>query len=526
MFDLTILGGTVVDGTGKPGYRADIGITGEIIAAIGDLSQAATARSIDAAGLVVAPGFVDTHTHSEGALLVDPQHAYGLRQGITTEFLGIDGMSYAPLSGDNYRTYRHWLGGLLGDPPDDLDMSSVAAFRSHYHKKVAINTAYLVPHATVRLEVVGFNDVPLRDDALAKARRLVREGLEQGAVGFTTGSGYYPGPWADTAELVALCQEVHDADKVYMNEPRRVNLDRAFGQHGVSEAVEVAQKADVRLHLAHYRTHPDSAGRIDKIMAPIDEAKGPRPDISFDIYPYPSGSSIPLSMLPSDAQIGGPKAILRRLSDAAERARIADYLDANHAAALDDTVFSYAPRNRQAEGRSLRDLAARAGKSLGTTLCDLLLEEDLKVGFVGAPPRSVAVWRQISRDCMELLARPDYMVCSDITPTGSFPHPRCYGAFPRFLGRLRREYGKLSLEATVERMTDRPARRFRLDKRGRIEKGWFADITIFDDRRVMDNATYEDPCQFPTGIPYVIVNGGVAVDREVCTGLLRGQAVP
>lgn len=526
MFDLTITGGTVVDGSGAPGYRADIGIVGETIEAIGDLSRAESARSIDATGLTVAPGFIDTHTHSEGSLLIDPQHANGLRQGITTEFLGIDGMSYAPLSGDKYRMYRHWLGGLLGDPPDDLDMSSVAAFRSHYHKKVAINTAYLVPHATVRLEVVGFSDVPLRDGALDAAKRLVREGLDQGAVGFTTGSGYYPGPWADTAELIELCKVVHDVDKVYMSEPRRVNLDRAVGGHGVSEAVHVAQQADVKLHLAHYRTSAETAGRIDRIMAPIDGAEGPRPDVSFDIYPYPSGSSIPLSMLPSDVQEGGPAAILRRLANPAERARIAGYLDDKCRPQLEETVFSYAAGKPELEGTSLSDLAARTGRSMGTILCEVLLENDLKVGFVGAPPRSVALWYQVSRDCMELLSRPDYMVCSDITPTGSFPHPRCYGAFPRILGRFRREFGTLSLEATVERMTDRPARRFGLTRRGRIEKGWFADITVFDADHVMDNATYENPRQFPTGIPFVIVNGAVAVDNEACTGVLAGQAVP
>lgn len=526
MFDLTISGGTVIDGSGNLGYRADVGITGEIIQAIGDLSQSDASRVIDATGLIVAPGFIDTHTHSEGALLVDPQHANGLRQGITTEFLGIDGMSYAPLSGENYRMYRHWLGGLLGDPPDDLDMSSVTAFRRHYHKKVAINTAYLVPHATVRLEVLGFNDVPLRGEHLEGARRLVREGLDQGAVGFTTGSGYYPGPWADTTELIELCKTVHDAGKIYMCEPRRANLDRAYGGTGVAEALEVARQSGARLHFAHYRTGPETAGRIDKIMAPIDNAKGPRPDISFDIYPYPSGSSIPLSMLPSYAQEGGPPAILRRLANSAERTQIAAYLDTHQKAALDEMVFSYTPKNRQVEGLSLSDLSARTGKSMGATLCNLLLEEDLKVGYVSAPPRSVALWRQISRDCMELLSRPDYMVCSDITPAGGFPHPRSYGAFPRFLGRLRREFGTLSLEATVERMTDCPARRFGLTKRGRLEKGYFADITVFDAMHVMDNATYEDPCQFPTGIPFVIVNGGIAVDNEVCTGLLGGQAVP
>jgi N-acyl-D-amino-acid deacylase len=526
MFDLIISGGTVVDGSGSPGHRADIGVVGEIIQAIGDLAQAETRRKIDATGMIVSPGFIDTHTHSEGALLVDPQHAYGVRQGITTEFLGIDGMSYAPLSAEKYRLYRHWLGGLLGDPPEDLDMSSVAAFRSHYHNKVAVNTAYLVPHATVRLQVLGFTDAPLRGDDLAMACRLVREGLDQGAVGFTTGSSYYPGPWADTAELVELCKAVRDAGKIYMCEPRRANLDRAYGSSGVADALEIARQTEVKLHFAHYRTAAATAGRIDKIMAPIDTAKPPGADISFDIYPYPSGSSIPLSLLPSAVQDGGPHAILRRLATPAKCAKIAAALDADHEPALDEMIFSYAPNNRTLEGTSLRDLSARTGKSMGEVLCRLLLEENLKLGYVGAPPRSVSVWRQISQDCMELLARPDYMVCSDITPAGGFPHPRCYGAFPRFLGRLRREFGTLSLEAMVERMTDRPARRFGLTRRGCIQTGFFADIAVFDALHIMDNATYDDPRQFPTGIPYVIVNGGVAVDQEACTGVLYGQAVP
>ena len=187
----------------------------------------------------------------------------GLRQGITTEFLGIDGMSYAPLSPANYRLYRRWLGGLLGEPPEDLDMSSVAAFRRHYHRRVAVNTAYLVPFATVRLEVEGFRDTPLRGDDLAAARRLVHEGLEQGAVGFTTGSRYYPGPWGETAELIALCETVRAADAVYMCEPRRANLDRATGGSGVAEALAVARATGVKLHFAHYRTAPETAGRLD-----------------------------------------------------------------------------------------------------------------------------------------------------------------------------------------------------------------------------------------------------------------------
>ena len=525
-FDLVVANGTVVDGTGAPGYRADVGVIGETIAAIGDLGRAERGRVIDAAGHVVAPGFIDPHTHAEGALLTDPQHAMGLRQGITTEFLGIDGMSYAPLSAPNYRLYRRWLAGVLGEPPEDLDMSSVIAFRRHYDRRVAVNTAYLVPFATVRLEAVGFRDVPLRGRELDRARHLVVEGLEQGAVGFSTGSKYYPGPWGDTEELTALCEPVRAAGAVYMCEPRSANLERAHGQSGVADALEIARRTGVRLHFAHYRTQPDSAGRLDLLMRLIDPARAAGADVTFDVYPYPAGSSIPVSYVPGWAQDGGPDAILRRLADPGDRRRIAQAMDEDASIPLAQLVCSYAGTDRTLEGMSLVDLAARRGGTLGEVLCELLLSERLVLGHVAAPPRSVAIWEQVSRDCMALLARPDYMVCSDITPPGRFPHPRSYGAFPRFLGRLRREIGGLSLEAMVHRMTDRPARRFNLRGRGRLERGYFADLVVFDPDRVIDTATYDDPCQFPVGIPFVVVNGEVAVDRERPTGVLAGQAVP
>ena len=173
MLDILIKGGTVVDGTGKVGFRADVGIKGEVINAIGDLESASSHRVIDATGLTVSPGFIDTHAHSDGMLLVDPQHANGLRQGITTEILGQDGLSYAPLSNDNYRMYRHYLSGILGFPPEDLDMSSVTAFRENYHHKVAINTAYNIPHCAVRLEAVGFRDIPLIEYVAQKKKPII-----------------------------------------------------------------------------------------------------------------------------------------------------------------------------------------------------------------------------------------------------------------------------------------------------------------------------------------------------------------
>ena len=327
MFDILISGGTVYDGTGAPGRRADLGISGEQIAAIDDLSAAAATRTIDATGLAVAPGFVDTPTHSEGDLLIDPQHACGLRQGITTEIMGLDGMSFAPLSAANHSLYRRWLCGLLGDEVEGLDMSRIAAFRSHYHKKVAINTAYLVPQGAIRLEILGFRDAPLQGEDMARAKRRLLEGLEEGAVGFSTGASYYPDPWACTDELIELCQSVRAAGKVYVNEPRKALLERAFGGDGVAEGLEIARRAGVPVHFAHYRTSAANAGQVEALRAPFARARAAGVDCSMDVYPYPTGSSISVANLPAYAQEGGPAALLQRLAAPDQSARLSHDLD-------------------------------------------------------------------------------------------------------------------------------------------------------------------------------------------------------
>ena len=525
-FDLILTGGQLLDGTGTPAVAADLGMIREKIEAIGDLSRAQARRVIPLQGLALAPGFIDTHTHSEGALLHDPQHANGLRQGITTEIVGLDGMSWAPLSPPNFRLYARYLGGILGDPPPELDMSSMAAFRAHYHRKAAVNVACLVPHGALRLELLGFRDLPLREEALRAAGRMVRQGIEQGAVGFSTGAAYYPGYWADTRELVELCRALREAGGVYVNEPRVGTPERAFGGGGILEGLEVARQSGAPVHFAHLRTTEETAGRLQELTAPIDRAQDQGVDCTMDIYPYPSGSSIAVSFLPGEMQEGGPDAILERLADPDRRPALQDYLENRLFAPLEPITFSYLPGNSHLEGKRLAEAARQRGASPAQTLCDLLLEEELKVGYLNAPPASPALREAIDRDCLQLLARRDAMACSDITPLGSAPHPRCYGAFPRFLGRLRRRYKTLSLETIVERMTDVPARRFGLTGRGRLQRGYYADLVAFDPDTVTDTATYEDPVGFPVGIPWVVVNGQVAVEGGRCTGVLAGQAVP
>lgn len=526
MFDVLITGGTVVDGTGRSGYRGDIGISGEKIDAIGDLSQAQARHVVDATGHVVSPGFIDTHVHSDAVLLTDGQHSQGLRQGITTEILGQDGLSYVPASPENYRMYNHYLSGILGRAPDDLDMSTVEAFRANYHHKTAVNVVTNIAHGALRVETCGMRDVPMTGDRLEHAKRLVREGMEQGAVGLATGMSYHPQAWCTTDELVELCRVVAEFGGVYTTHLRNVNPERGFGGGGVPEALEIGRRSGVKVHFSHTRTAADNAGQVDALMRQFDDARDEGIDLTLELYPYPTGSSFVLSNLPSQAHNGGPAEIAERLRDPEQRAAIAEHIETSDARVVKEFVYSHMPLTPELEGLSVPTIAARRGKGMGEATIDLLLENDLGIGFWGVPPADPVVWRQVSRDAVELLSRPDYMVGSDSIHVGGHPHPRAWGTFPRFLGRLRRQFPIMSLEAMVQRMTDNPARRFGLTRRGRLEEGYFADVVVFDADRVMDTATYDDPAQYPVGIPFVIVNGRVSVDHERCTGVMAGQAIP
>ena len=217
---------------------------------------------------------------------------------------------------------------------------------------------------------------------------------------------------------------------------------------------------------------------------------------------------------------------MQRLENPQERKKLSDYLDNDYPRPIYDAVFSYVPLNADLEGKSLPQVASERGTTLGTTLCDMLLENKAQVGYWGSPPVSVSAWDQINRDAMELLSRPDYMVGSDSIPLGNYPHPRAYGTFPRIVGRFQRKYNVMKLEETIQRITDNPARRFGLELRGLIKPGYYADIVIFDPESIIDNSTYDDPKQHPTGIPYVIVNGELGVDNEICTGKYHGRAIP
>jgi N-acyl-D-amino-acid deacylase len=555
MFDLLIEQADVIDGTGAPAIRADIGVTGKRIAAVGDLTGAVARRVIRAHGLAACPGFIDTHVHTDAALLNEPQHPSGIGMGVTAEVLGQDGLSYAPLSPANYRDYSRYMSGLCGLPPQDLDMSSIAAFRSHYHRKCAVNTVTLIPHCAIRLEAVGFHDRPLRGDALEKARRIVSKGMDEGAAGVSFGLGFFPSAWADTTELIELAKVVAEAGGVFVGQHRFFHFERAYGGGGSAEFIEIGLRSKVKVHLAHYFPRAFGAGgaglaasaielghAVEEFTKDIDAAKDKGLDITLDAYPYPSGSTMPVCRLPGWAVEGGTDAILRRLNSKAERAKIVAYLEERHGESIGDTVFTFMGSESgltgrvastalsgrdglpRLEGMSWRDVAKERGISVAEMACQVMEEEDLACGLLVSPPNSNRLWQDTEHGVMELLKRPDYTVGSDAIPVGGMPHPRAFGAFPRILGRLRRRHGA-RLEPLIHTMTMRAADRFGLKGRGVLKAGAYADIVIFDPAQINDTATYEDPRQRPVGISHVIVNGKFALDGGRFTGAVAGESL-
>ena len=531
MTDLILRGGTLINGTGAPARPADVAVTADRISAIGDLSALTAAREIDAAGLVVAPGLIDTHAHSDGILLHEPIHAHGLLQGVTTEFITQDGLSYAPLPPDLAAMYSRYLAGLYGPPPPpDLDMSTMAAFRSHYDGK-GCNVAVLVPHGPVRLASVGFDDVPLRGDALSRAQDLVAAGIDDGATGFSTGLSYYPNSYSDSDELTALNDIVAARGGVYVTHVRNHNDDRAPDGSGITEALNIGRRSGVKVHISHYRTHPANAGGVNDLMAEVDRAKADGVDVTLECYPYAAAATVPGYFLSGPCHVGGRDALLQRLGDPAWRPRLIDSLDNLFAGRIDNAVWTWIGDGpRDLEGVSFADAAASRGATISEMVIDVMRESGMACGFRDGMPPSPSVARQVEADVMALLSRDDYMVGSDGIPfLDGAPHPRAYGTFPRIIGRLQRrlaDRGGPTLEHLIRGMTSLPAQRFGLTDRGIVQEGAFADLAVFNPDTVIDTATFEDPKTAPAGIPYVVVNGTLAVDHGRPTGALAGRSLP
>ncbi len=516
MFDLLLKDGRVVDGTGQTWFRASVGIAGDQLNIIrGDASAVQAGRVIDASRHVVCPGFIDMHSHSDLMMLSDPRHEAKVRQGVTTEVLGMDGLSYAPTSPRNLEHLLTYLAAVNGMPPPGVRWGSVREFLDLLDRRAACNVAYMAPHAAIRVEAMGWEDRLPTEPELDRMKELARQAMRDGAFGFSTGLTYPPGAYSDTNELVAVCDAIKDLGGFYMTHARYSLGDRLLDPF--REAVAVGRRSGVPVHISHYHSPVDGMGR--RMVALVDEARGDGIDVTFDQYPYAAASTILHSLLPYWVHSGGPAALLERIKDRRVRDELGDSVNPMWGLNLDHYIFSHigSQRNREWQGRSLTDLAKAQDKTMVDAICDLLIEENLEVAFVARTGNPDNI-RQILR-------HPAQMVGSDGLLTGETPNPRSYGTFPYVLGQFVRDEELLTLEEAVRKMSAIPAQRLGLKDRGILRDGMKADLVVFDPETVEARATFEQPRQYPVGIDYMLVNGSLVVDDGTHTGALPGRAI-
>ncbi|HJZ54631.1 MAG TPA: D-aminoacylase [Gemmataceae bacterium] len=514
MFDSMIHGGRVIDGSGLPAFRADVGLAGDRVAAVGWLDRAEARDRIDATGLVVAPGLVDAHVHGDLALFADPAHEPAVRQGVTTYVIGQDGVAMAPASPATLDHMRRYTAGFNGNfPTPGLAWRSVGEYLSLFDRRAAINVACLVPNGNVRMEVMGLDTRAPTADELARMRRLVRDGMEEGAVGLSSGLDYIPSLYADAAELAALCAEVVPFGGVY------VTHMRGYAPHtieaGIAEVRRIGLEGGCAVHISHFNSLAEQAIPL------MDAMERAGADVTFDLYCYLYGSSI-LGMiaLPPEAMAGGVDATLARLRDPAYRPAIREGV-ANPRGDLTKVRLGSVPADeyRHLEGRTLGEAVELTKTPLADLIVDLLVATGTATNAV-VPHHS----RRTEADIEALMRDRRMMAGSDGIFVGGKPHPRGTGCFARYLGHYVRS-GVWRLEEAVMKCSRHVARRHGLKDRGLIAEGMAADVIVFDPGAVRDRSTFDDGKALAEGMRHVFVNGEAVLRDGERTRALPGRGL-
>lgn len=526
MSQILIKDGMIYDGTGSKPFKADILVSGEKILEIGKPVSGEDCDVINAEGCAVSPGFIDTHTHADMSIFYDRQHSCSLLQGVTTEIVGMCGLGLTPLNSEQFDNYVKYSAGIFDNIPGfHPDFSTVDKYLSAI--VCGNNIAYSATHSAVRIAAAGFQNVPLKGDLLEKAKKALRTSLEDGAVGFSTGLSYFPHYYSDTDELIELCSVAAEYDVPFLVHHRTVFANNIKQFDPTWEAMEVAKRTKVKLHILHTKTSwPDTAGNIKKRFEPYySKAKEDGVDISFELYPYNAGSGYAVAFLPWRYTEGGYYETMKRLGDQQTSDKIVNELSKVLNEIMGDStlVFTHLKNNVEYVGHSFEEVSRQIGLSLPKMIIKVLYENDLEVGFRGSESDDDEVNRILNKDIMELLTWPNYMVGSDSIPLGEKPNPRAFGSFAKIL-RMTREMG-YPLEMIINRITKLPVSRYKLGKRGELKAGMLADIVVFDPLKVVDTATWDTPRSAPIGIPYVLVNGKIAVRNEKPTGLLAGRGL-
>jgi len=523
-FDVVIRGGSILDGTGGPAWKADLGLAGDTIVGLGEIAAEQGRLVVDATGLHVAPGFIDIHSHSDDAILRYPTADSRTRQGITTEVTGNCGFSIAPLEGLGAQERR---ADLLEDYGIEATWTGVASYlRALEELRMSVNQALLLGQGVLRENAIGPADRALTPEELGQVVRSVEVGMDEGAFGLSTGLEYTPGIFTPTDEIVALARVVGRRGGLYASHIR--NEETAL-LAAIDEAIEIGRRSGARVEISHLKAAgTPNWGKQRAALALIEAARHGGVQVLADAYPYTAYSTGLSILLPAWAREGGREALAGRLADPEARSRIRSELKKRvkeDPGDFDLIVISRvrSEENRPLIGKNVRQIAEGWGVEPADAALRLLAEEG-SVGFIG---------HGMSAENVEtVLAHPLVMIGSDgssMAPEGpaakTRPHPRSYGTCPRVLGHYCRERGLFDLPTAVKKMTSMPADQVGIRDRGRIARGKKADLVVFDAGTVKDGATFENPHRYPTGIQHVLVNGELVVDGGSHTGRRPGRVL-
>jgi N-acyl-D-amino-acid deacylase len=513
--DLILKRATIIDGTGRARFPGDIAILGDRIVSIGGEGSLNGAAEIDCEGLTVAPGFIDTHSHSDIRVMSEPSLPMKTRQGITLEVFGQDGISVAPVRIADRAQVEQQLAGLDGRLGREWDWESVGQYLESIERaNPAIDCAYLIPHGQARLYVMGMEDRLATREEISAMQDVIRQSMREGAFGLSTGLIYPPCCYADTAELIEMARAVAEFDGIFVAHMRS---ESDYLEDAIAEMIEIGKRSGARVHISHFKAAGrENWSKIDSALEMIGRAQQQGLTITADQYPYIAGSTMMGAILPPWAHAGGVEATLQRLASEDQRGRMrGEMLDRSPSewdnfwkwSGPEGIIISDIASGRSAElvGKSLAEAAAISAQSDEASeemaagfAFDLLSKERMGVGMIS--------FSQSEEVVRKIMKQPYVNVCTDGL-LGGKPHPRAYGSYPRILGRYAREQGLLSLEEAVRKMSALAAETFQLKGYGAIAEGMKANLVAFDAERVIDLATFEESKQYPAGIEHVIVEG-------------------
>ena len=528
-FDTIIRNGTVYDGSGSPGVRADVAINGDTVAAIGDLRNADARNIIDATGRAVSPGFINMLSWATESLIHDPRSQSDIRQGVTLEVFG-EGGSMGPLNA----AMKQEMKEQQADIKFDIPWTSLGEYLEHLERRgVATNVASFIGATTVRIHELGYADRAPNAEELQRMRALVRAAMEEGALGVGSSLIYAPAFYAKTDELIALSEEAGKYGGMYISHMRSEG-NRLL--EAVDELIQIARAANVRAEIYHLKAAgQQNWPKMDQVIAKVEDARRQGLQITADMYTYPAGATGLDASMPPWVQEGGLREWIRRLKDPAIRERVEremltptnEWESLFLAAGSPERILLVAFKQdslKYLTGKSLAEVARMRGTSPAVTAMDLVIADDSRVGTVYFLMSEENIRKQIALPWVSFDSDAE-----SLAPEGAFlksnPHPRAYGTFARLLGRYVREQKVISLEEAVRRLTSLPAANLRIQKRGSLKPGFYADVVVFNPETIIDHATFEKPHQYSTGVDHVFVNGVQVLSNGEHTNATPGRVV-